>query len=187
MDADICCFSILALANLCLNVESHNELNVEVLISVFYNVLGKGNFEKYHNKDDETAFHKFVEAKSFACLAISALCQNSSIACHMTEVGIIPALLKLLQIDATEMKLHVAFVFSKLSKFSSTYQELGRYHVASSLTNPTHTHTYSISALRRLCVDKNLTVELILYNAVNFMAALWDLQNIERCPSCTLG
>lgn len=185
-DADIRRFSVLAVANLCLNLESHRGLEVEDLISVLYNVIINDDIAKCYDNNDETALHKFVESKSYACLAISALCQNSSNIRRMTEVGIIHALLKLLQLDDVELKVHVAFVFSKLSMYSSTYQELCHQQVASFLTNPTqeangYALTYSIAALRRLCDDKTPRIELISSNVVNFMAKFCDLHNIERC------
>jgi len=191
-DADIRRFSVLALANLCLNVESHHGLEVEDLVSVLYNVIINDDFAKCHDKNDEKTFHKFVESKSFACLAISALCRNSSIVRRMTEVGIISAVLKLLQLDVVEMKLHVAFVLNKLSMFRSTHQELCRKQVASFLTNPNqesngYALTYSIAALRRLCGDNIIRVELISFDVVNFMEKVCDLQNIERCREIASG
>jgi vacuolar protein 8 len=191
-DADIRRFSVLALANLCLNVESHHGLEVEDLVSVLYNVIINDDFAKCHDKNDDKTFHKFVESKSFACLAISALCRNSSIVRRMTEVGIISALLKLLQLDAVEMKFHVAFVLNKLSMFRATHQELCRKQVASFLTNPNqesngYALTYLIAALRRLCGDNIIRVELISLDVVNFMEKVCDLQNIERCREIASG
>eukprot|EP00578_Thalassiosira_sp_NH16_P017804 CAMPEP_0181128748 /NCGR_PEP_ID=MMETSP1071-20121207/28938_1 /TAXON_ID=35127 /ORGANISM="Thalassiosira sp., Strain NH16" /LENGTH=110 /DNA_ID=CAMNT_0023214657 /DNA_START=418 /DNA_END=746 /DNA_ORIENTATION=- len=65
---------------------------------------------------------------------------------------------------------------------SSTYQELSQQKVASFLTNHTqgtneHALTYSVAALRRLCDDENIRVELIATNAVNFMARLHILES----------
>ena len=110
----------------------------------------------------------------------------------MTEVGIISALLKLLQLDVVEMKFHVAFVLNKLSMFRSTHQELCCQQVTSFLTTPTqesngYALTYSIATLRRLCGDKIVRVELLSSDVVNFMATVCDLQNIERCREIASG
>ena len=183
-DVDIRRFSQLAFANLCLNVNSHKELDVEEIVSVLCNAIVIGDVAKYPDRKDEAAFHAFVEGKVYACLAISALCQNSSIARRMTDVGIIPPLVKLLQLNSADINLHVAFVFSKLSRFSFTHQELG--HQTLILTKHIQATnecavTYSVSALRRLCANRIVRVDLNPNNVVNFMSTLCDNKNIARC------
>ena len=59
---------------------------------------------------------------------------------------------------------------------SSTSEELRKHSVATSLTKHTNqtSETYSLAALRRLCDDKDIQVELT-------RAKYCDYQNIERC------
>ena len=184
-DTDIRRFSVLAVANICLNEQTQHMLKGKDLVSVLYYVIDD-ELPISLSTIDESAYHKLIESKCYACMAISALCQDSTIFPHIIEVGMVPALLKLLELKSKELVLHVAFVFNKLSMSSSTYQELSQQKVASFLTNHTqgtneHALTYSVAALRRLCDDENIRVELIATNAVNFMAECCTLKNIERC------
>ena len=190
-NADIRRFSSLALANLCLNVKTHSTLPTEDLVSILNNLI---NEDLPVGIIDEESLHKYKETKCHACVAISALATNPTTAVHIIEVGtVLPALLKLFQVnegESSELNLHLAFVLNKLTKSANV--DLSQHKVATCLTNYTHegnVHalTYSIAALRRLCDDKDIRVELIAANAVEFMAKHCDLDNTERCREIASG
>ena len=96
---------------MCLNPNSCSALDGEELVSNFLNVIkvdGDGD------KDDEN-----MQSKCHAFIAISALCEDSSLVPFMVQDGIIPELLSLLKLEKgshyEELYLHVAFVSNKLS------------------------------------------------------------------------
>ena len=193
VDVDIRRFSVLALANICLNADTHTELSGKDLISsVLYNVINDELPSKISTDKSDLQRLRLIESKCFACVSLSALCQGKSFVQHIIEVGMVPALLKLLQEESQEMNLHVAFVLNKLAMSSSTVEELSRQKAATVLI--THTHgsnkhalTYSIATLRRLSDDENIRVEMIASNAVDFMAKFYDLKNTERCREIASG
>ena len=74
-DTDVCWFSVLELANLCLNVKTHPILKGKDLTSVLYKVINDDLPQSHAT--DEVAFHKSIESKCYACMATSALCQDS--------------------------------------------------------------------------------------------------------------
>jgi len=184
-DADTRRSSNLTFANICSNEKTHPTLERKDLVSILHTVIN----DELPTSNDET-LHKLVESKCHACMAISALCQDSSLNSHIIEVGIIPALLKLLRVDgkgSDDLRLHVSFVFNKLSMLASAHHELCQERVATSLitrleeeTNE-HSLTYSIASLRRLSDDTNNRVELIASNAIEFMTRFYDSDNIDRC------
>ena len=110
-DASVRRFATLALANMCLNPNSCSALDGEELVSNLLNVI-KGDGDG--DKDEEN-----MQSKCHAFIAISALCEDSSLVPFMVQDGIIPELLSLLKLEKgshyEELYLHVAFVFNKLS------------------------------------------------------------------------
>ena len=185
-DVDIRRFSVLALANTCVNMGMHPVLKEEDLLSVFYAVINCDFPQADGGAVNGGVFNKIIESKCYACMAVSALCTDASIVPHLIEVGMVRALLKLLRVESAEMNVYVAFVFNKLSMINLTYQELSHNQVTSSLISNTqelnaHALTYSIAALRRLSDDENIRVEMIANDTVSFFAKFCHFDNIERC------
>jgi len=184
-DTDTRRSSNLTVANICLNEKTHSTLERKELVSILHAVIN----DELPTSNDET-FQKLVESKCHACIAISALCQDSSLVSHIIEVGVVPALLRLLRVDGKgtdDLRLHVSFAFNKLSMLASAHHELCQERVTTSLvarleeeTNE-HSLTYSIASLRRLSDDTNNRVKLIASNAIEFMARFYDSDNIDRC------
>lgn len=185
-DADTRRFGNGSLANICLNEKTHSTLERKELVSILHTVIN----DELPTSNDET-LHKLVESKCHACIAISALCQDSSLVSHIIEVGVVPALLRLLRVDGKgtdDLRLHVSFVFNKLTMLTSVHHELCQERVATSLisvgqddeTNE-HSLNYSIASLRRVSDDTNNRVELIASNAIEFMDRFYDVDNIDRC------
>jgi hypothetical protein len=184
LDSEICRYSLLAVVNISLNASSRAALEDDIWIDTLYTIIEHDTLQKH--KRGATAFQKNIEIKCLACLAISTLCETLSFARRMADAGIIPALLKQIELDNVDMTLHVAFLLNKFSGFSFTYKYIQDHDIASLLTTNNnernrHASTYLIATLRRLCHGENCWVERIAPVAVSFLSTSCDLHNIGRC------
>ncbi|KAL9191141.1 hypothetical protein ACHAXT_000847 [Thalassiosira profunda] len=191
-DADIQRFSVLALANLCLNERTRPALNGSDLVSPALNggelvsILHAVLVSDAPSDSTVDAFDKLVESKCSACMAISALCQDGTILQRIIDVGMVPALLGLLQMESADMNTHATFTLQKLAMLVSAHPELCSQQVALYVANQTHeanahAATYSVAALRRLADCNSVWVEQIMSDAPQFMGRLSDFDNVERC------
>ena len=179
---DIICLSILALANMSMNVQTRKSLDTDDLLLVCATALSA-----------DISY----EAKCSACMAISALCTNPKAALVLVEAGTIPTLLELIKSHTPDMSVYASFVLNKLSMVHSTHQEFSRKYLSSDLIehismSNRHCVTYSVAALRRLSDDSNVRPQLIASDVLDFLSRAYDEEEIERsreiaCCMCHLA
>jgi hypothetical protein len=176
---DIARLSVLGLANICMNVEAEEKLDIRNLLSVFYEVLS-WNSDLSRESSDAA-----IEAKCFVCMAISAVCAYASATQILIEIGMIRALLESIKSPIPELRMSVAFAFNKLSMIHSTHRELSLQQVPTTLidhasASNSHCVTYSIATLRRISDNEVIRSEMIANNVLNFYCDACNAEDTER-------
>ncbi|KAL3789162.1 hypothetical protein HJC23_012251 [Cyclotella cryptica] len=175
---DIIRLSALAFANISMNGEVHKKFDINKMLLMSYEIID------WNFPTSSSYSHVMVEAKCYACMAVSAVCVDPSNAKTTIRIGMIPALLKMIDTRVSELSMYAAFVFHKLSMVHSAHPELSLNQVASVLmdhapTSSSHCKTYFVSTLRRLIQHETIRSEMAAEDVLHFFSNACDLNDVD--------